>query len=42
MKPHTDNDRTTGIKTFNTVLYCDQFDETMRFYRECLGFSRDS
>ena len=38
MKPHMDNDRATGIKTFNTVLYCDQFDETVRFYRECLGF----
>lgn len=26
------------IKTSNTILYCDLFSETVRFYREVLGF----
>lgn len=38
MSQHPDNKETTHIRTINTILYCDLFEETVRFYRECLEF----
>lgn len=38
MAQHTANNEATDIKTINTILYCDLFEETVRFYKECLGF----
>lgn len=38
MSQHTANDEKPDIRTINTILYCDLFDETVRFYKECLEF----
>lgn len=38
MIQHTASNETTAIKTINTILYCDLFEETVRFYKERLGF----
>jgi len=38
MSQHPDNKATTHIRTINTILYCDLFEETVRFYKECLEF----
>ncbi|MFA6010387.1 MAG: VOC family protein [Desulfobacteraceae bacterium] len=38
MSQHPDNKETTQIRTINTILYCALFEETVRFYKECLEF----
>jgi catechol 2,3-dioxygenase-like lactoylglutathione lyase family enzyme len=38
MSQYTANDKKPDIRTVNTILYCDLFEETVRFYKECLEF----
>jgi catechol 2,3-dioxygenase-like lactoylglutathione lyase family enzyme len=38
MSQHTVNDEKPDIRTINTILYCDLFEDTVQFYKEYLGF----